>query len=367
MRVISILTFYLLVCNLCFSQQRHLWVPGILDGTVGTFVYGGEYADPMNGLLVNAFYIYRTTDGGLNWERRFQNNGLDCFVSEVSYPKKNYAFVAIKEGIALSTDDGETWKKKKIFKDSINDSRLSMFDENNGGLVIVTFAKTPTTHLLITEDGWLTSRELHVPKPKNWGDSDNISFHRVVCIAPKVYLVGIYSYKYKNMFYRTTDAGETWELIPDPTKPNRGTSVQVFRYSFINEKEGVMVGPDQDSITKNKSLDFQLTKDGGLTWQPFAIFNIDKNQLPLNDFVYMGNGKLTFITNFIYRTEDGGKTFVRDSILNMPEIIFNLIHNKKGGRSSIFFNGVWHDSGPIPIKSVIDDINLTVKRKMKFW
>lgn len=62
------------------------------------------------------------------------------------------------------------------------------------------------------------------------------------------------------MFYRTTDAGETWELIPDPTKPNRGTSVQVFRYSFINEKEGVMVGPDQDSITKIRVWIFNLLK-----------------------------------------------------------------------------------------------------------
>lgn len=76
-------------------------------------------------------------------------------------------------------------KRKKIFKDSINDSRLSMFDENNGGLVIVTFAKTPTTHLLITEDGWLTSRELHVPKPKNWGIVITLAFIELFALLLK--------------------------------------------------------------------------------------------------------------------------------------------------------------------------------------
>lgn len=368
MKAITIVILYLCVLNCNQAQVRHLWKQDHKDDTSGAWIYGGGYTDPMNGFLVGGEEVYHTTNGGLNWV--IEKSGFwFTGANEIACPKKNYAFVATEYGVSKTTDGGKMWQHKKIFKDSVVlDSRLSMFDENNGGVVVISYNSNQPARLIITEDGWETSRELAVPRPKGWENLSSMGLHRVVCIAPKVYLLGVFTFKYRNMFCRTTDAGATWSFIADPTRPNRGNSVPVFRYSFINEKEGMMVGPDVDSVTKEKNIDFQLTKDGGLTWEPFAEIKMPKNVLGLIDFVYLGNGKMIYKTEFIYRTVDGGKTFSKDSVEGKPYLVGPLIHNEKGGRGGVVFaGGIWQDHGEIPIKSVMEDVSGLVRKRLHLW
>ncbi|MCH7763216.1 MAG: T9SS type A sorting domain-containing protein [Candidatus Marinimicrobia bacterium] len=209
--------------------------------------------------------IYRTEDGGKNWEPKYLNRSdlvIEYAKAYSIYSMEPDYFIAIYNdsvaGALISEDGGETWINSRINDEHLlyRISRIHFFDDLNG-----------------------------------------IAFN--------------------NKRWFTSDGGYTWEKSNDSFENETPSDV-----CFVNDSLGWMVSGGNIYATDSGYL--ANTTDGGKTWQ--YQDSLMFMELSGVDFIDSLKGfAVTGLRNIIYSTEDGGEHWNWQGFTGLDEFGFNDI------------------------------------------
>ena len=323
---------------------------------IGTMsdVAGIFFLNPSTGWVLSAGTVYRTKNGGKNWEASelpsvmigaqsftrpsdFGWEGSVFFINE----KKGWATVGVWY-IFQTEDGGKTWQENQVLT-SVD--RISFTDEKNGCMA--------ASSILCTEDGGKTWHERLgiIPGQKEDVDGYSVALWGL-SFADKAtgWAVG------KNgLIFKSEDGGKSWKVksksynsyvyfldsktgwnIAHDFKPGKDAIVKTnnsgdtwkiqkefdahadIRFFFINPSTGWAVGEEWQQTNSGATIHnfFILhTKDSGKTWVPQFEEKEGKRQrrgVGLDIFFIDFNvGWAVGSEGFILHTEDGGKHWVR--------------------------------------------------------
>jgi photosystem II stability/assembly factor-like uncharacterized protein len=172
--------------------------------------------------------MYRTTDGGKNWQQVFEDKRAGIFLDAI-------AFWDRRHGIVLS--------------DPI-DGHFALFRTEDGG---ATWKQIPPSALppaLSNEGAFAASNScLTVQGGKNvWFATGGAKVARV---------------------FRSSDRGKTWQVAETPMHPTNASS-GIFSLAFSDANNGIAVGGDYAHPESSDLPNVMLTRDGGRSWQAGA-------------------------------------------------------------------------------------------------
>ncbi|GEM_PF-1755228 len=263
----------------------------------GTFdrLYSVWFTDVNTGFITNGVFLYKTVDGGYNWTvAATQFNG---YLQNIMFVNPLVGFMTGEsDGVFYRTQDGgETWVE--LYCDELKWPRnLYFINEDTGYLV--------TEHSVMkTTDGGETFTEYVLPE-------DNL----FMCIHFPTETTGYVGSFYYGRVYKTTDAGLTWNELPDTSRMY--PAVDIF---FVNETTGYL-----------SSGNIYQTNDGGSTWTPISYIQDGSAHIwftnELNGYVFGGNGD-------IFKTINAGAVPVKESV--KPASLYTLFPNPTNGLISI--------------------------------
>lgn len=267
-----------------------------LQQTVGGWLYGVSFADPVNGYVAGDLGVYKTTDGGQNWTHVL-NTGDPYWWRGVQAISPQSAFIVgmqmqTMSGVARWTDDGgATWSNDIVID---RDNRLlsvRFIDALHGvaygyqGLVYVTqnggrSAHDWTTIAADPEQGWFIG---------------NFTFRPDM----NVYVTGI-------NFCHSTDGGYTWSV------QHSADGVFDGGCSFPDLLHGWTGG---GQISNPVSGWVHRTTDGGATWSGRLLqppYPIRVVQFFDENFGFAAGGDIYTSAGGIWSTTDGGDTWNLD-------------------------------------------------------
>jgi hypothetical protein len=180
--------------------------------------------------------------------------------------------------------------------------RISMLNDTHG---IMSTRKT----LIVSHDGFETYDTIPLPINSNIADIYMVNKNSIYCILTDNFNMGDGTFDIN--FYKTSDEGKNWLLLPSPNYPyfkNRDMS-------FIDSSFGYVIGRRYAAIGDNEQDVIFRTTNGGQKWEkvldtiiPWDAYGIEKiSVLNKKDAIVLGQfGK-------IYWTHDGGDSWQLDS------------------------------------------------------
>lgn len=166
--------------------------------------------------------IYKTKDGGKTWQLTYQNT---------------------QKGIFFDGFDFSTATTGMAYSDPI-DGKLVLIQTKDGG------------------DHW-TAIDTALLPPTLAGEAGfAASGTGIVCQNNNIWIATGGGEKAR--VFRSTDVGKTWKVFDTPMMSAEGKGI--FSMTFINEKQGVVVGGSYIDST-NTLNNCAVTEDGGKTWQ----------------------------------------------------------------------------------------------------
>jgi photosystem II stability/assembly factor-like uncharacterized protein len=274
--------------------------------------------------------IYRSRDGGQNWEKMGLENSEHIGMIRVDPRDSNVVFVAAQgplwsaggdRGLFKSTDGGENWRK--VLGDGFGNSELDdrytgvsevhMDPRNPDIMYAVTWQRFrnvavlldggPGTGIHKSEDGGETWRELTEGLPEENMAKTGLAISPQ---NPDVIYATIELANRTGAMYRSEDGGESWvkgaDFAPSGTGPH-----------YYNE---LWASPHQFDRVYHADVNLHVTEDGGKTMQKLAhdTKHVDHHAMAFNpddeNYILVGND------GGLYETHDLGKTW--RFINNMP-------------------------------------------------
>jgi photosystem II stability/assembly factor-like uncharacterized protein len=254
--------------------------------------------DSLTAVIANAgspAYIFRTTDGGKNWQSVYQNDDKTAFIDGVDFwnKKKGIAYGDPVDGkmLLLSTQNGGlTWRElPNNQRPSLKDGEASFAASGSG---IRCFDKI---QIAITTGGkvsriWRSKDEGRTWKPTDLpitqGEESTGAFSAIFWKNKYGALVGG-DFKNDSLtgkhVYCTDDGGKTWVL---PLRPTRGLRECI---ESLGSDYLIAIGPT-GTDTSN---------DGGFNWQPFSNekgFHVIRKARDGSLIIAAGNGKISIIS-----------------------------------------------------------------------
>lgn len=167
--------------------------------------------------------IYKTNDGGQAWAHVFTNPDPSGFFDCMDF-----------------------WDAERglLYGDSV-DEAVVMFATADGGVTWERVAGLPPA--LSNEGGFAASGTCVITKPGGYA------------------WVGTGASGEAARVFRTTDYGQTWDVVTTPLSSDSGTS-GIFSLAFFDAENGVALGGDY-SRADEPSAQVAITNDGGVTWQ----------------------------------------------------------------------------------------------------
>ena len=255
-----------------------------------------EFYNNNFGVISGSFgTLLKTEDGGENWEElnvKVNHSFLKTFILNEN------EFFTSRVGIYKTNDKGKSFNELgdlSNFSGSIY--AIHFFDSNNGiiyknGTILKTIDGGKVWNVTYDNAGYAIKMQFV---------TNNVGF-----------IYGGISYDgiSQGELHKSSDKGNTWSQI------NIQTSEIISLY-FLNEQIGYF------SNFKNQ---FFKTLDGGLNWE--TIGNIP---ITFNDIIFLDNNLGYGIGNsFIYKTQDGGKTWIKDYENNT--LLFTSIAKTPNGK-----------------------------------
>ncbi|MBU3699380.1 MAG: T9SS type A sorting domain-containing protein [Candidatus Kapabacteria bacterium] len=187
--------------------------------------------------------VYRTTDGGLNWEP-FDNGIFDGInfttISQIRVAPNDVLYAAVYgKGIMRSDDNGETWKLLNLNINNVSATGRFFVDlkrQSSGKLtVFAAYDGGPTAMFMrISEDGGETFTD--VSRSNIPTQASSIFGVFMTPNSDKLFVL----VNYNKGLYRTTDRGGSWRRID--TDASSGESDDTFKSAAFDEKGHLYVG-----------------------------------------------------------------------------------------------------------------------------
>ncbi len=221
------------------------------------------------GYLIGQAAIFKTTDGGQNWQSLQQYYNEDNttnddavtkgWLTDVFFVDENTGFVSgndeaptgdsiLTGAVLLKTlDGGATWSKQ-YFEGVYGIGNLHFFDAMNG-LAMFTIIPDPTTvtyKLYGTKDGGETWAEIELP-----GGSDVKSG---LLVGPNSIALAVGNSNDMSTIARSFDKGQTWQTLSE-------LEGRCYSYQFLDDKTGFA------TCASSSILKLLKTTDGGNTWE----------------------------------------------------------------------------------------------------
>ncbi|MFC5536971.1 YCF48-related protein [Rhodocytophaga aerolata] len=288
----------------------------------------------MVGFIGGDGFIAKTLDGGTTWTRVEPTNSFP-YVNDIFFQDANIGYVTSGfngGAVYKTTNGGQTWETVYW-----SDTPFGIHFNGNTGCIVGEIQAGSTTNfgrtLSITKDGggsWTAISNA------GYDSYSNVSF-----ISDKIGFLSHWpnAYTGNNNYFKTTDGGENWL--------EHQTNIEgSYNYiKFFDEKNGVMVG---DAVLR--------TEDGGKSWTKYTHEIGHYGLIRELDFVDENLWFLcTYTDGLIYRTTDGGKTFVNISKIENTLISLNFINSQIGFAGSLFGKIYKTTDGGLTWKIVFDD------------
>lgn len=221
--------------------------------------------------------LYKTDDGGKNWKKIAGFDDSERISSIQINPNNNQEiYVGVlgalygdseTRGVYKTTDGGENWEKLFFVNETTGCSDLVM-DMNNPNILYAAFwefRRTPwsfnsggeNSALYKSTDGGAKWKKIHNGYPE--GKLGRIA----VALAPSnsnvLYSVIETEDKSKNGLYRSDDAGKKWEQL------NKDFELTVRPFYFSR----IVVSPHDEDVLCKAGLSGSISKDGGKTFRSF--------------------------------------------------------------------------------------------------
>lgn len=234
--------------------------------------------------------ILKTNNGGATWDG--QNSGTSAIIFEAHFFNNDRGIaIGNSNNILVTINGGENWSNISVAgtDETYFYRNIFFLDENTG---FITGGKSLNEGVVLkTTNGGITWTSL---KPGTIGAIYGISFTDNN--------IGYFS-DFEGEIYKTINGGGSW------SKLQSGATVTLVRLVFTSENVGYASG-DKGTIIK--------TEDAGVTWK--SINSTSDNYLAEIDFLDKNvgvavGGNVTNNTSTIFRTNDGGKTWVIDETL----------------------------------------------------
>lgn len=254
--------------------------------------------------------------------RNDPNSGrrFPLLLSNIAWPVPELAIVAADSGYILrSLDTGKTWEQVQTY--TISDTstfftvsselaQISMYNKKHG-ILMLPLTSLSRNHFIIlsTQDGGVSWRQTETsPVPDAWTygriwKAACVDSNRYVCViddAPKA----------NPMIAVTSDRGRTWRRMPLPETP-LGT-LEKFNFQFFDEREGYLAAVD---FADDWLSYFARTTDGGETWEMLHHDQIENEFGGLSSISFLDPLEGIAASNgSVVRTDDGGRSWKRDSV-----------------------------------------------------
>jgi len=267
-----------------FGQSRIWKVSDLPRGKGGRLII--QFTSVREGWLADRMNLWRTLDGGLNWDLVYSSNES---VESFQFVDSGNGFLMISRGLFKTEDGGRSWRRL-LTPLAFPRGTLRAFRFSTGGKV-----------------GWIvggiyrpvTREELSRSPYPNYG---------IVALPNDLYGVA------EGVIFRTDDGGRTWH------EQFRSRDVHMFLdLSFIDPRRGVALA----------DTDVFYTEDGGRSWQAIN-FGADcvgwksmvvSERRPV-DACFVGSiGWLSYTDGYMAKSKDGGRTWC--DLVHPGEIRFN--------------------------------------------
>lgn len=263
------------------------------------------FLDDKNGWLVlGTWQIFHTTDGGKSWEAKE--------VGYRSYGLSRISFIDAQHGCAGGTsiicteDGGETWQERLGIKPGEMERR-------DGFMILIRGISLTTPSL-----GWVVGVEGEILKTedggKNWAvksRSRNLSDYFWDSSIGWTRSYRDYGrHKIKGSLVKTENSGLTW------TAQKEFDAAVDIHYFFLNSSSGWVVGQEWDHTDYGPDIHYSFifhTTDGGKTWLlQFKKTGGERgisNDLQDIYFINSDTGWVVGANGLVLHTEDGGKNW----------------------------------------------------------
>jgi len=260
-------------------------------------------------------FIFKTTDGGLNWRIVLDNGIVNKYGNVLAYSFPSPDFIIISSvyyDIQRTLDGGITWDTLKAY---FNSSLVEMDFKKNGFGIGIAYSLVQDTYNLIQSTDYGSTWSILENQP-NFDIKINpkiISDSIITCI----------SYNLDSMFYyfcRSDDKGKTWNHYPIFKTKNRESPQ---KYVFINDTVGwfTLFRPDSIYVQIGDNIILKTT-DGGKTWLKKLDKRFDPPHVLLDiQFVDSLKGMCPSRSLLLVYTTDGGETWIQDSSFILDDII----------------------------------------------
>lgn len=308
-------------------------IAAFLDDQLAWVIYQGHVVKPG----VPPRSVWRTRDGGLNWER---STPLDTTADAVRFYPITMQFVDAQSGWLLASlpvrsdednltptalfrtgDGGQNWERLDVTLsrsteqrtgfDSFEQTGMAFADRQTGVITLDPRGdgvRRLEPIVLWTRDGGASWQEQGLPKPSWYAQVFGSPFDQCWTLSPRMFsrrsaALTVSCSQEGPILYRTEDGGETWQAYRWPDYAS--TPLRRERpFQFLNPKVGWALA---DTLYK--------TVDGGQSWVPLGVAEWDTAEF---SFISKKAGwalagryglELDVFTTLV-RTTDGGKTWV---------------------------------------------------------
>ena len=248
--------------------------------------------------------LYKTTNGGENWEEVYEFYPFD-YPNDFFFHNENHGYACGRGAKFYETlDGGHTWESS-VFLDNL---------AGDNDLFSLSFSDDMTVHAVGDRARIIKSTDAG----NSWLEYSPCYEHiRQIEFPSKE--IGYARTWITHEFYKTTDAGLTWEYMGS-ADPN----FKMGEFDFVNENVGyVLSGGDVNASSIHTKV--YKTLDGGVNWFPTNDGNIiGSHSFIALEFVNenIGFAGTDHLQNVSYRTLDGGATWEPFTNLTFSKLQF---------------------------------------------